>query len=229
MGMRIFLILPLVFGALLLVPTFGAVYGGEVIIIPSPSSAITTWVGTGDGESWSDPFNWDRQVGPIAPATIGFNHALPELCDLVIVNGVFQDVTVHFDLSSFQLGNEMEIGSGDTFIIDSGRTFDHTPTLGCQILNQAAETIVNNGNFQVFGTLINNGAFINNGAVLNCGIISGSVLPIPGIVNLCPVGGEIIPLDTTMILVAGTQNIAAWMIPVIVSAIGIGIVITRKF
>ncbi len=43
------------------------------------------------------------------------------------------------------------------------------------------------------------------------------------------VGGDIIPLDTTMVLVAGTQTTAAWMIPVIVSAIGIGIVIARKF
>jgi len=43
------------------------------------------------------------------------------------------------------------------------------------------------------------------------------------------VGGEFIPLDTTMILVAGAQSSAAWMIPVIVSAIGIGIVIARKF
>ncbi len=43
------------------------------------------------------------------------------------------------------------------------------------------------------------------------------------------VGGDIIPLDTTMILVAGTQTTAAWMIPVIVSAIGIAIVIARKF
>ncbi len=43
------------------------------------------------------------------------------------------------------------------------------------------------------------------------------------------IGGELIPLDTTMVLVAGSQNTAAWMIPVIVSAIGIGIVIARKF
>ncbi len=43
------------------------------------------------------------------------------------------------------------------------------------------------------------------------------------------VGGELIPLDTTMILVAGTQYTAAWMIPVLVSAVGIGIVIARKF
>ncbi len=47
--------------------------------------------------------------------------------------------------------------------------------------------------------------------------------------NVCAVGGELIPLDTTMVLVAGTQTTAAWMIPVLVSAIGIGIVLARKF
>ena len=43
------------------------------------------------------------------------------------------------------------------------------------------------------------------------------------------VGGDIIPLDTTMILVSGAQHTAAWMIPVLISAIGIAIVIARKF
>jgi hypothetical protein len=43
------------------------------------------------------------------------------------------------------------------------------------------------------------------------------------------VGGEMIPLDSTMILTAGAQYTAAWMIPAIVSAIGIAIVIARKF
>jgi len=45
---------------------------------------------------------------------------------------------------------------------------------------------------------------------------------------ICVVGGEFLPIDTTSLLLAGTQNNAAWMIPVIVSAIGIGIVIARK-
>ena len=44
-----------------------------------------------------------------------------------------------------------------------------------------------------------------------------------------PVGGELIPLDTTGLLVAGAQMNAAWMIPVIVSGIGFAIVIARKF
>ena len=43
------------------------------------------------------------------------------------------------------------------------------------------------------------------------------------------VGGELIPLETTMVLVSGAQYTAAWMIPAIVSAIGIAIVIARKF
>jgi len=47
--------------------------------------------------------------------------------------------------------------------------------------------------------------------------------------NGMAVGGELIPLDSTMILAAGAQYTAAWMIPVLVSAIGIGIVIARKF
>ncbi len=43
------------------------------------------------------------------------------------------------------------------------------------------------------------------------------------------IGGELLPIDTTMVLLAGSQMTAAWMIPVIVAGIGIGIVITRKF
>ncbi len=43
------------------------------------------------------------------------------------------------------------------------------------------------------------------------------------------VGGIIIPLDTTMILLAGTQMTAAWLIPAIVSVVGISLVLARKF
>jgi len=43
------------------------------------------------------------------------------------------------------------------------------------------------------------------------------------------IGGDMIQMETTSILAAGAQNTAAWMIPVLVSAIGIGIVIARKF
>ncbi len=48
--------------------------------------------------------------------------------------------------------------------------------------------------------------------------------------QLChAVGGDMIQMQTTSVLAAGAQYTAAWMIPVLVSAIGIGIVIARKF
>jgi len=43
------------------------------------------------------------------------------------------------------------------------------------------------------------------------------------------VGGEMLPVDSTSLLVAGAQMNAAWMIPVIVAGIGFAIVIARKF
>ncbi len=43
-----------------------------------------------------------------------------------------------------------------------------------------------------------------------------------------PVGGDMIQMETTSILAAGAQYTAAWMIPVIVSGIGIAVVIARK-
>ena len=43
------------------------------------------------------------------------------------------------------------------------------------------------------------------------------------------VGGHMIPVDTTTLMIAGAQNTAVWLIPVLVSAIGFGIIILRKY
>jgi len=50
-----------------------------------------------------------------------------------------------------------------------------------------------------------------------------------GMQCLDAVGGEMIQMQTTSVLAAGAQYTAAWMIPVLVSGIGIAIVIARKF
>ncbi len=89
---------------------------------------------------------------------------------------------------------------------------------GCAVMVGNADHLVDvagsNGinNFDHRTLALNNFLFLNE-----CSVPAASI------------GGEIIPLDSTMVLVAGTHSVAAWMIPVIVSAIGIGIVITRKF
>jgi len=43
------------------------------------------------------------------------------------------------------------------------------------------------------------------------------------------IGGKVIPIDTTALLLAGVQSISMWMIPVLLAGIGIGLfVVSRK-
>jgi len=42
------------------------------------------------------------------------------------------------------------------------------------------------------------------------------------------VGGEMMPIDTTALLVAGTTFTASWMVPIVVSAAGIGLLIQSQ-
>jgi len=51
---------------------------------------------------------------------------------------------------------------------------------------------------------------------------------INGILAQKVIGGELLPINTTALILAGTQMTAAWLIPVIVSGIGFAIVILRK-
>jgi len=42
------------------------------------------------------------------------------------------------------------------------------------------------------------------------------------------IGGEMIPVDTTALLVAGAQTNALWLIPIIGTAVGLGVVLAKK-
>ncbi len=60
--------------------------------------------------------------------------------------------------------------------------------------------------------------------VTNAGDDTVSVITI----TQTPIGGILIPIDTTSLLLAGTYTTASWMIPVIVSAVGFGILFTLR-
>jgi len=81
---------------------------------------------------------------------------------------------------------------------------------------------------QLFSEVCDNGEISPSEVILNCGELAQVLLTCAS--NFCPaIGGNMIQMQTTSVLAAGAQYTAAWMIPVIVSAIGIGIVLARKF
>ncbi len=100
---------------------------------------------------------------------------------------------------------------------------------------------LNGGGGEQSGSLVivNAGGQVDNHGTINenpgGGLDSGIVKAFAGtfndnLANLClAVGGEILPIDTTMVLLGATQTTASWLIPVIVAGIGIGIVILRKY
>ncbi len=79
---------------------------------------------------------------------------------------------------------------------------------------------------------VNAGGQVDNHGTINenpgAGTNSGIVLVISGffndnLPNLCPiVGGELLPIDSTALMLAGLQSSAIWMLPILAGAAGIG-------
>ena len=82
-------------------------------------------------------------------------------------------------------------------------------------------------------TLLRNSGTINGPGQIN---LFGAVIEIENtgeitaIINefLIIVGGELIPIESTAVLLVGAHMTAAWLIPVVIASIGIGIVIARR-
>jgi len=121
-------------------------------------------------------------------------------------------------------------------VIGGFASFSDSPNSDAIILNEAEKTITGTlKNFKFQGTLSGQYALGVDDANPCTGGGGGNLVQpnelVIGIASIIggAVGGDIIPIDTTSLLLAGTYSTAAWMIPVIVSGIGIGIVIARKF
>jgi len=78
----------------------------------------------------------------------------------------------------------------------------------------AGVSFTNSGTYQSSGTDIFGGPFSGN--------------DIERIASICVVGGNLVPIDSTALLLAGAQTFS-WMIPVVLSVLGIGLfVVSRK-
>ena len=206
---KLFLILFTVLFSVMLTPSYAGGGGGGGLIPPCDK----IWVG-GEG-NWEDPTKWLP-----SPPVSGF----PEVICIDgsnIVNSV-----VHLN-SDFIVPLDIIVSSGDKLVVESGWTLTHGE------LNLSYH---NFGILQIFGSYVQFGSiFFNDGGVIvECGgsfdIFGGILDGLDPIIQECfLVGGELIPLDTTALLVAGTYSTASWLIPVLVAGVGFVIIVLRKF
>jgi len=116
------------------------------------------------------------------------------------------------------LGDGSSCGAGGTECSNQDTCVSGT----CQPNDKPDDTSCDDGELCTIGELCTDG---------ECGM--GSVNPIlacmPDGGDGQSVGGKIIPIEATSLILAGTQTTVSWLIPVTVSAIGIAIVIARKF
>jgi len=137
----------------------------------SVPSVDVFWDGGGPTDNWSDPLNWSDNV-------------LPTTSDTIIIDPFpGTDVTVHLDIDFGPGSFTLNIGEGDTLIIDSTFTLTH----GSFFNNFNIFTINNDGTIVVDGVLDNRGTLNNNGIIINNGDIDNdffsSILNNNGVIN----------------------------------------------
>jgi len=82
------------------------------------------------------------------------------------------------------------------------------------------------GNYRI---VVSDGDEYDDGAAHEQGVESFEDLSFRTYFEDTLIGGTLLPIDSTSLILAGAQMTAAWMIPVIIAGIGIAIVIARKF
>jgi len=244
------------FSVLLLVPGgLQAVYAGPVTTCETVASGNwnsgTTWDSSPDGTcnvviNSGHTVTITSPVSDFASITIAIGGALivdgPNGGILNILANVVGtnngQMTMNggdsFNIGSFRnQGSFTNTCSGD--MVFNGGTAGATGSFfndGGTAANSGIMTF-NGGIASFSGTLNQQGSFTNHNTINfvagggpNAGVLNGQITEDP---ELCPmVAGELLPIDSTTLLVAGAQMNAVWIIPLIVAAAAIGIVVSRK-
>ena len=201
-----------------------------------------TYVGPNNG-NWEDGLNWNPAGVPDPNDDKILNSVIFLNINSDVVNGQTGSITIDNGLnlrinSGFSLTNQgpitMTDGDVDDIFVEGGLLFnDCTGTIelagGGMIfvpLFGASGTFINHG--AVTGGTASNNILINlNGLVQNSGTLQGGISNSGGtfetIASICIIGGELLPIDSTALVLAGLQSSAIWMLPVLAGAAGAGI------
>ena len=167
------------------------------------------WIG-GDGD-WEDALNWSDGL------PIGSNNIL-------IDNGNGANSIVHLN-EDFLLIGDLHVDDGDTLIIEKDVTLTHDLTINFSIINE--------GTIIIYGTLAHLDSILDNNSliVVKCGgelIIESDLIDDGQIINeVCPVAGELLPLDSSALMIAGLTSSVVWMVPTILVLAGAGVYLVK--
>ena len=220
----------LAFSVLLLVP----------LVAQDAFAETKNYIGPDNGD-WFVANNWDPAGVPASndDVTVGIpDHPNINSDVLVSAGGSLTIVDGNLDIDAGTLTNKggtIIFGNSDDIDVNSGATFFNDCTGTLQIGDSAELNIfsggtgINHGTITVSGTghvdVSLNGLFQNSG---NNGAPIVGLGTVEQIASPCIVGGSLLPIDTTALLLAGAQSFS-WMIPVVLSGIGIGMfVVSRK-
>jgi len=186
--------------------------GFDVII----SSAVT--VGNSGSITFS-PTTTNNNILVIAPGSLTIEGTVTmndQNDDIIIINGGIMTV---------QCSGLVTLGDGriklSSFSDTTGTLVNHGTITG----TKSPHTFINNNNI----ALISPAALLQNSGILPAAIwnmVGGTLETIDSICII--IGGEIIPLDQTALLLAGVQSVSMWMIPVVLSGIGIGVFVIKR-
>jgi len=187
-------------------------------------------VGSG---TWDDPDTWDGCEGGVPDDTgdtaniggTGLGEVVQLNNDFVIgilevAEGGTLSINAKLTSQSLFVGEQISnlfINCNGQLIITTNEGGSNSGLLTNHGLLQTLQNVpfMNPGTYQSSGTDIFGGDFIGNDIVR--------------IASICvEVGGNLVPIDSTALLLAGAQTFS-WMIPVVLSGIGIGLfVVSRK-
>jgi len=193
-------------------------------------------------QDWNTAANWGPLDGiPSSADRIGIGYNPDSTTSVSFDVNINSPNTVMLEDSS----GHLEIKGGSTLTVKDGATLDNsasptivvhtgaTLTVDGLLLNQATGVITVDGLLVVTGTgtLTNFGNIAGTGDLEVCGtLIDTGTITVNQVACSAgaPVGSVSIPLDSIPMLVAESQSFS-WMIPVLLSAIGIGLfVVSRK-
>ncbi len=139
------------------------------------------------------------------------------------INANGEDDKIKFTLASHAAGDDNRIFT----VLPDGTTIDEFDSAA--FLEGVVVDLSTDPPFTLGAGSVNLPAFSGPGSLIGPTVATSTC--VPGLV--CPVsvsiGGQMINVDSTTLILAGSQMTAAWILPVIVAGAGFAIVIARKF